>query len=94
MTLEEALEECNAIQFTLHAFIELLQKYVNLIRFTLYSFDGIHMTLIRINNKIDVCLPNIIITDIDIPNNVPYGEGCTIVKNITDDVTTYNVFMD
>lgn len=89
LTLAEALEECNMHQqFTLHAFIELLQQYVELIRFTLYSFDGIRMSSIRINNEIDVCLPSIIITDIDTK------EGCTIVKNITDGTTTYNAFMD
>lgn len=52
------------------------------------------MSAIRINNEINVYLPDIIITDIDIPNDVPHGEGETIVKNITQDVITYNVFMD
>ena len=85
--LIEALSECNAHQrFTLHSFIELLQKYTELIRFTLYSFDGIHMSAIRINNKLNVYLPDIIITDIN------ESEGVTIVKNITQDVTTYSVF--
>lgn len=93
--LIEALSECNAHQrFTLHSFIKLLQKYTELIRFTLYSFDGIHMSAIRINNRLNVYLPDIIITDINEPNDVPYGEGETIVKNITQDVITYNVFMD
>lgn len=91
--LIEALSECNVHQrFTLHSFIKLLQKYTELILFTLYSFDGIHMSAIRINNRLNVYLPDIIITDIDEPD-VPYGEGVTIVKNITQDVTTYNVFM-
>lgn len=52
------------------------------------------MSAIRINNRLNAYLPDIIITDIDEPNDIPFGEGCTIIKNITQDVTTYNVFMD
>lgn len=91
----ESLSVCTTHQrFTLHSFIKLLQRYYKLIRFTLYSFDGIHINVIRINNRFNIYLPDIIITDIDESDDAPYGEGCTIVKNITPDVTTYSVFMD
>lgn len=48
----------------------------------------------HINDLHYINLPDIIITDIDDADDAPYGEGCTIVKNITPDVTTYSVFMD
>jgi hypothetical protein len=49
--LHKSGDECNTHQrFTLRSFINLLQKYVKLIRFTLYSIDGVHISAIRINN--------------------------------------------
>lgn len=42
----------------------------------------------------NIYLPNIIITDINEANDVPYGEGVTIIKNIRPDLTVYKVIMD
>ena len=90
-----SLAACHFHQrFTLRSLIKLLEEVDVIIRFDLYSTDGQHMSAIRINNQINISLPDIIITDIDEADDVPYGEGFTIVKNITPDLTTYTVFID